>query len=155
MDLAKLKQMYEQSEQYKKDEQNHLMHKPIDEWNSQLNSDKFENNLQNTLENELSNNDRLSLIYKVSYDCYNNHYYDLDISYIALYGNFTTRTPILYVKLDDYKYNTDNFNQLSESMYNKLKDKLEDFGFIIIKEDGEINAMYDNETEITIYLKIS
>ena len=82
-------------------------------------------------------------------------YYD-GASYIKLYGRFNNRENcIIGVQLsDDYYYRSDEIEKLAKSMYEMLKNKLIELGFIITKEDGELECEYSTETEVILYLKV-
>lgn len=132
------------NEQNKQIEKENKMGIPINEWKAKLNSEEFENKLQKELEEELNNGERLSVCFIIAYDISKYDY----ASYIKVYG-------ITSVGLDDnYNYISDDVEKLAKSMYDILKDRLEELGFIITKEDGKLEAYPNEETEIKLYLKV-
>lgn len=152
MDLEKLKQMDKKNEQNRQIEKENKMGIPINEWKAKLNSEQFENRLQEELEEEVNGGERLSIRFGIGNSV---RYYD-GASYIRLYGRFNNRENcIIGVQLsDDYYYSSDDVEKLAKSMYDILKDRLEELGFIITKEDGKLEAYPNEETEIKLYLKV-
>jgi hypothetical protein len=153
MDLEKLKQMDNKNEQNRQIEKENKMGIPINKWKAKVNSEEFENKLQKELEEELNDGYRLSIRFIIGYDISRYDY----ASYINVYGRFNSRENyITGVGLDDnYNYFSDDVEKLAKSMYDILKDRLEELGFIITKEDGELEEAYPNkETEIKLYLKV-
>ena len=153
MDLEKLKQMDNKNEQNRKETKENKMGTPINEWKAQLNSERFENKLQKELEDEVNGGDRLSIRFIIGDSV---RHYD-GASYIRLYGRFNYwENCIIGVQLsiDDYYYNSDDIEKLAKSMYEMLKNKLIELGFIITKEDGEVECEYSTEKEVTLYLKV-
>lgn len=152
MDLEKLKQMDNKNEQDRKETKENKMGTPINEWKAQLNSERFENRLQKELEDELNAGYRLSIRFTIGN---NVRYYDYD--YINLYGRFINRENYIIgvrLSIDDYYYSSDDIEKLAKSMYEMLKNKLIELGFIITKEDGEVECEYSKEKEVTLYLKV-
>ena len=153
MDLEKLKQMDNKNEQNRKETKENQMGTPINEWKAKLNSERFENKLQKELEDEVNGGDRLSIRFIIGDSV---RYYD-GASYIRLYGRFSNcwENCIIGVQLsDDYYYRSDEIEKLAKSMYEMLKNKLIELGFIITKEDGELECEYSKETEVILYLKV-
>ena len=151
MDLAKLKQIDEQNEKKRQDYRAMKMNDPIKTWETRLNSDEFENELQKELEDELNAGERLSIHFAIAYEF--THY--ADKSYISLYGRFVSQAHcIIDVGLNNYNYKSYEVEELANSMYKMLKNKLANLGFVITKEDKELEVRYNAETEITLHLKI-
>ena len=152
MDLEKLKQMDNKNEQNRKETKENQMGTPINEWKAKLNSEQFENRLQKELEQELNDGKRLSICFTIAYEIGRYEYN----SFISLYGRFVSRSNyIMGVTLhSDYNYSSDDIEKLAKSMYEMLKNKLIELGFIITKEDGEVECEYSTEKEVTLYLKV-
>lgn len=132
------------NEQNKQIEKENKMGIPINKWKAKLNSEEFENKLQKELEEKLNNGERLSVCFIIAYEISTYDY----ASYIKVAG-------ITSVGLDDnYTYLSDDVEKLAKSMYDILKDRLEELGFIITKEDGKLEAYHNEETEIKLYLKV-
>lgn len=148
MDLEKLKQMDKKNEQNRQIEKENKMGTPINEWKAKVNSEEFENKLQKELEEELNNEERLSVCFIIAYNIRSYDY----ASYINVYGR---ERCIASVFLDgNYNYFSDDVEKLAKSMYDILKDRLEELGFIITKEDGKLEAYPNEKTKIKLYLKI-
>lgn len=154
MDLEKLKQLDNQNEQNRKKIYEDKMNIPVKEWNMQLDSERFETKLQEELENELVNGKRLSIIFTIARD----YLYDSGKSSIKLYGQYVDSPYYIigvgFYDTDDYVYDDDELTNLAKSMYNTLKNKLNDLGFIITQEDGKLEVSYRNQSEIKLYLKV-
>ena len=120
---------------------------PIKECKAQLNLTKFEQKLQKEFERELTEGDHLELNIDIS-----NHYKDK--TYIALYGEYVfIGPPIIYVNLND-DYYSNEITILAKSMYDMLKNKLEELGLVIIKEIGTLESQYEQKEKLTLYLNV-
>ena len=152
MNLEKLKQMDEQNEKSRKEYRDTKMNSPIKNWETKLNSTEFEDKLQEELEQELNYGKRLSIRFTIAYEIGRYEYN----SFISLYGRFVSRSNyIMGVTLhSDYNYNGDEVEEIAKSMYEMLKNKLTELGFVITKEDGELEVRYNDESKITLYLKV-
>ena len=152
MDLEKLKQLDNQNEQNRKKRYEDRMAIPIKEWNEKLNSEKFETKLQEELEKELDDGDKLHVRFTVSYRCSSGQ------SSVLLYGRYVDfYSYIIGVSMyddEDYSYYNDDVKKLAKQMYNSLKNKLTELGFIITREDGELEVLYESQSEIKLYLKV-
>lgn len=152
MDLEKLKQLDNQNEQNRKKRYEDKMAIPIKEWNEKINSERFETKLQEELEKELEDGDKLQVRFTVSYQCSSGQ------SSVLLYGRYVDfYNYIIGVSMyddEDYSYYDDDIKKLVKHMYNSLKNKLTELGFIITREDGEIEVLYKTKSEIKLYLKM-
>lgn len=152
MDLEKLKQLDNQNEQNRKKRYEDRMAIPIKEWNEKLNSETFETKLQEELEKELDDGDKLHVSFTVSYRCSSGK------SSVLLYGRYVSfYSYIMGVSMhddEDYSYYNDDVKKLAKQMYNSLKNKLTELGFIITREDGELEVLYETQSEIKLYLKV-